>query len=262
MSRPRAEHLDVRLRGLSHRVQVNPPVVLRLALGDRVRRQPPHVVERLAPGQPGDAGVPAPVDRPVHQLAGRDVKHPQQRLLVPAMRELIGEQPALLVRLPGVQRRPPGGIDRNRIDQHALAGAASASPVPASSPRGPSSASRPECRAPGRPTFRKFHDLRRRERRAPGPDRAGCRTASSRARRAAPRTRPGAAPAPGRRTSPGRAGPPGSPPRAIPRPRATPGSAGSRHPQASGRGPPRGVRRDPRRDRAAALPGTRREKMP
>ena len=200
----RAEHLHVRLRRRPHLVQVHPPVVLRLALGDRVRRQPPHVVERLAARQPGDPGVPAPVDRPVHQLPGRDVEHPQQRLLVPAVRELVREQPPLLVGLTGVERRTPGGVDRDEVDQRPL-GRTRGRPRPHRRPcrkRHPRRAivsRRPRPRP------------RRREPRAPGPGRAGCRTASSRATRAGRPTRPGAAPAPGRRSPPGPAGHPGSP---------------------------------------------------
>ena len=46
--------------------------------------------------------------------------HPQLRLLVAALGELVGEQPALLVRLPRVERGQAGGVERHRVDEHPL----------------------------------------------------------------------------------------------------------------------------------------------
>ena len=48
----RPEHFRVRFRRRPHHVQVDPPVVHRFTLGNRVGRQPPGVVERLAARQP------------------------------------------------------------------------------------------------------------------------------------------------------------------------------------------------------------------
>ena len=115
-----AEDEDVLVRGRTDLVQVDPPVVLALPVRYRLRRQPAGVVEGLAAGQPGHVRVPATVDRPVRQRARGDVDHPQQRLLVAALGQLIGQQPALLVRLPGVQRGQPGRVDGHRVDEHLL----------------------------------------------------------------------------------------------------------------------------------------------
>ena len=50
---------------------------LLLADGDRVRRQPPSVVKRLTARQPGDIGIPAPVDRALNVSSRGDVHHAQ-----------------------------------------------------------------------------------------------------------------------------------------------------------------------------------------
>ena len=109
-------------------VQVDATVVLLLALGHRLGGQPPHVVERLAgrspaaarAGQPGHPGVTAAIDRPIHVLPGGHVHDPQHGLLVAALGELVGQQLALLVRLPRVQRGDPRRVDAHRVDEHAL----------------------------------------------------------------------------------------------------------------------------------------------
>ena len=53
-------------------------------------------------------------------LAGHDIQHPEFRFLVPSAGQLVGEQPALLVRLPGIERGQPGRVQRRRVDQHPL----------------------------------------------------------------------------------------------------------------------------------------------
>ena len=115
---PVAEDQHVVVRGRAQVVQVDPAVVLLLARRDRLRRQPPGVVERLAAWQPGDRGVPAAVDRPVHQLARFHVQDAQHGLLAAALGQLIGQQPAFLVRLPAVQRGLAGGVHRGWVDEH------------------------------------------------------------------------------------------------------------------------------------------------
>ncbi len=90
-----AVHLDVGGRVGADPVPPHPPVELLLAGRHRVRRQPPHVVELLAAGQPGDGGVAAAVDRAVQPLAGGDVEDVEPGLLVAAGGQLVGEPVAL-----------------------------------------------------------------------------------------------------------------------------------------------------------------------
>ena len=84
-----APHDDVLLDRRADDVAPDPAVELLLARGHLLRRQPAHVEERRAAGHPGDGGVAAAVDRPVDLLAGVDVEHLQQRLLVAAGRQLV-----------------------------------------------------------------------------------------------------------------------------------------------------------------------------
>ncbi len=98
-------------------MQVDPAVKLLFACGHLVGGQPPGVVERLAPRQPGDSGVAAAVDRAVHRLAGFHVQHPQQGLLAAPLGQLVGQPPALLVRLPAVEGGPPARVDGHRVDE-------------------------------------------------------------------------------------------------------------------------------------------------
>ena len=116
----RTEDQHVLLGGRADGVQVHPAVELLLTRRDLVRRELADVVERLAAGQPGHRRVAAAADGAVHLRAGHDVKHPEFRLLVPAGGQLVGEQPALLVRLPGVERGQPGRIQGRRVDEHPL----------------------------------------------------------------------------------------------------------------------------------------------
>ena len=113
----RAEDQHVVVGGGAHPVQVDPAVILLFAYRHLIGGQPARVVERLAPRQPGDPGVAAPVDRAVHQLAGFHVHHPQQRLLAAAFGQLVGQPPALLVRLPAVEGGPPARVDGHRVDE-------------------------------------------------------------------------------------------------------------------------------------------------
>ena len=101
-------------------VQVDPAVELLLAGRDLAGRQPPGVVERLAAGQPGHLGVPAAVDGPVHVRPGGHVHDPQHGLLAAALRDLVGQQPALVVGLPAVQRGGARRVDRHRVDERPL----------------------------------------------------------------------------------------------------------------------------------------------
>src|SRR6202011_1418738 len=64
------------------------------------RRELAHVVERLAARQPGDGGVAAPVDGALHELTGHHIDDPQRPFLVATFRQLVGQQPSLVVRLP------------------------------------------------------------------------------------------------------------------------------------------------------------------
>jgi hypothetical protein len=119
-----AEHQHVVVRVRPHAVQPDPPVVLRLVRRQRPRRQPPHVVVRRPTfepaAQPAHRRVPRAVDRAVDDGAARDVHHPQHALLRAALGELVGQERAVVVRLPVVQRRQALGVDRDRVDQHAL----------------------------------------------------------------------------------------------------------------------------------------------
>jgi hypothetical protein len=115
-----AVNLHVGRRVGSDPVPPHPPVELVLAVGHRIRRQPPHVVELVATGQPGDGGVAAAIDRPLQPLAGGDVEHEEHRLLVAAGGQLVGEAIALLARLRRIERRRAGRVERARVDQDAL----------------------------------------------------------------------------------------------------------------------------------------------
>ena len=113
----RAEDQQVLLGGRADRVQVHPAVELLLTRRDLVRWELADVIERLAAGQPGHRGVAAAADGAVHLRAGHDIQDPEFRLLVPAAGQLVGEQPALLVRLPGVERGQPGRVQGCRVDE-------------------------------------------------------------------------------------------------------------------------------------------------
>jgi hypothetical protein len=109
-----------RLAG-AHPAPPHPAVELLLAAGHLVRRQPAHVEQLLAAGQPRDRRVAAPVDRPVQPFPGGDVEHVQPRLLVAADRGLVRQPVTLDAGVPGVQRGLAGRVDRRRVDQRALA---------------------------------------------------------------------------------------------------------------------------------------------
>ncbi len=98
-------------------MQVDPAVVLGLARRDGVRREPAHVVIRLPAGQPRHRGIAAAVDGPFHLLPGCHVHDLQYRLLVAAVGDLVGQQPALVVRCPRVEDGGPGGVERRRVDE-------------------------------------------------------------------------------------------------------------------------------------------------
>ncbi len=115
-----AEDQHVLVGGRADRVQVHPAVKLLLTGRDLARRELADVIERLAARQPGHRGVAAAADRAVHRLAGYHIQHPQFRLLVPAGGQLVGEQPALLVRLPGIERGQPGRVQGRRVNEHPL----------------------------------------------------------------------------------------------------------------------------------------------
>ncbi len=118
-----AEDQDVLLGGGADPVQVDPAVVLLLTLGHLGGGQPAHVVKGLAAGQPRHGGVAAAVDRPLDPVAVRDVHQVEARLLVTAHRDLVGEQAALLVGLPGVEGGQPGRVQRHRVEQRPLGAA-------------------------------------------------------------------------------------------------------------------------------------------
>ena len=61
--------------------------------------------------------VAAPVDGAVDERPGGDVDDAQQGLLGAALRQLVGEQAAFLVRLPVVQGGPAGRVDGHRVDE-------------------------------------------------------------------------------------------------------------------------------------------------
>ncbi len=102
----------------------DPAVELLLARRDLVGGEPADVDELLAPRQPGDGGVAAAVERAVDGLAGGDVEHVQQRLLVPAAGHLVGQQVPLLGGLPGVERGRARGVQRDDVEQDAAAAVA------------------------------------------------------------------------------------------------------------------------------------------
>ena len=102
-------------------MQVDPPVKLLLAVGNHVRGEPAAVEVRLTAGEPGHVGVPGAVDGPVDHLAGGHVHHPQQRLLVTTLGQLVGQQPAVLVGLPVIERGGAGRVEHRRVDQDPFA---------------------------------------------------------------------------------------------------------------------------------------------
>jgi hypothetical protein len=115
-----AEDQDVFPGGGADPVQVDPAMELLLAVGHLRGGQPAHVVEGLTAGEPRHGGVAAPVDRPLDPVAERDVHQVEAGLLVAAHRDLVGEQTALLVGLPRVERRETGRVERHRIQQRPL----------------------------------------------------------------------------------------------------------------------------------------------
>ena len=115
-----AEDQRVLIGGRADRVQVDPAVKLLFTRRDLARRERADVVERLTTGQPGHRRVAAAADGAVHELTGHDIQHPEFRLLVPSAGQLVGEQPALPVRVPGIERGHPGRVQRRRVDQHPL----------------------------------------------------------------------------------------------------------------------------------------------
>ena len=117
---PGAQHLDVGLGVGADPVQPDPPVVLRLVRRHQLGAHPAYVVERLAAGQPRDRRVAGPVDRALDRSARHDVDDVQHRLLGAAGGELVGEQVALLGRLPRVQGGGAGCVDGDRVDEHPL----------------------------------------------------------------------------------------------------------------------------------------------
>ena len=108
----------VLLRRGADRVQVDPPVILGLIRRDGLRGQPAHVVEGLPAGQPRHLRVTAAVDGPFGMLPGGHVHDLQHRLLVAAVGDLVGQQPALLVRCPRVEGGGAGRVERHRVDEH------------------------------------------------------------------------------------------------------------------------------------------------
>ena len=106
----------------------DPAVELLLPGRHLVGRQATDVEQLLAAGQPRHGGVAAPVDRSVEHRAGLDVQHPEQGLLVTADRQLVGQPGPLLGRSPGVQRRGPRGVQRDRVEQQPFAAAGAAGP--------------------------------------------------------------------------------------------------------------------------------------
>ena len=114
-----AEDHDVLGRVGADRVEIDPPVVLLLPRRYRARRQPAHVVELVAAGQPGDRGVAGAVDRAVEPVAGRHVHDPQGALLVATLREQVGEPLALLGHRPAVEGHRVVLGQGARVDQQA-----------------------------------------------------------------------------------------------------------------------------------------------
>ena len=115
-----AEDLDVGRRVGAHGVEVDATVELRLVLGHERGVEAAHVVVLLAPREPRDGGVARAVDRSVDDLAGGDVHDPDDRLLRAALGDLVGEEVALLARLPRVEGGEPGGVERHGVEEHAL----------------------------------------------------------------------------------------------------------------------------------------------
>ena len=95
-------------------------VVLLLAVRDVGGREPADVEERRPAGLPGDGRVAAPVDGPVEPLPGGDVEHVQQRLLVAAAGQLVGQPGALFGGRPGVEGGGPRRVEPDRVQQRPL----------------------------------------------------------------------------------------------------------------------------------------------
>ncbi len=127
---PRTEDHHVLFRSGADLMQVDAAVVLGFARWDRVRWHSAHVVEGLSARQPRHRRVAGPVDRAVHRLAIRYVHDPKRRLLVAALRQLVRQQPAFLVGLPGIERGGTGRVDLHRVDQHSFAGVAGSTAGP------------------------------------------------------------------------------------------------------------------------------------
>ena len=117
---PGAEHEDVRLGRRPDAVEVDAPVEVALRLGQQVGRDAADVVERVGAGHPRDGGVSAAVDRSLEGLAGGHVHHVQQRLLVSADRQLVGQSVSLLGRLPGVEGGQSRGVEGHGVDERTL----------------------------------------------------------------------------------------------------------------------------------------------
>ena len=116
----RAEHLDVLVWRRPDAVEVHAPVKVALGLGQKLRRDPTHVVEGVATDEPGDRAEAAAVDRAVDDIGRRDVHHVDDRLLGTAFGELISEAVPLLGGLPAVEGREAGRVEGHWVDKHPL----------------------------------------------------------------------------------------------------------------------------------------------
>src|SRR5699024_1387688 len=95
-------------------------VVASCSIGYLIGGKTKYVVEAGGVREPGDGAVPDPVDGAVDQRTAVDVHHAQQRFLVAAFGELVGQQPAGRVDLPGVQGGQPLRVEGTGVDERPL----------------------------------------------------------------------------------------------------------------------------------------------
>ena len=101
-------------------VKEDPALVLFLARRQRARRRIARVIETAARGQPGQRASPRPRNdvRPI--LARVDVAHAQGGYLAAARRDPVGQQAAVLRRVPPVERLRSVSGQSVHVEQDAI----------------------------------------------------------------------------------------------------------------------------------------------